>query len=166
MADNTSNKSWFVLITKPRCERKVELQLNRFGIQSFCPTRSEIRQWSDRKKRLRVPLLPSMVLVLLSHNQRTEVFNIPNVKRFLFQDGKPAIVKNKEVENLKLVANSDFSHHELSKTITGHRLNLDQFGFKYQSGVVKYANSKQCWLVLDSIGYVLKLQLSSNTITV
>ena len=57
--------NWFVLYTKPRFEKKVEEGLLSLGIEVYCPTRKEIRIWSDRKKRVDVPVLPSMVLVKL-----------------------------------------------------------------------------------------------------
>ena len=44
--------NWYVLHTKPRNEKKVEEQLLSMGINAYCPTRSEIKFWSDRKKRL------------------------------------------------------------------------------------------------------------------
>ena len=55
--------NWYVLHTKPRSEKKVEEKLLYLGINAYCPTRSEIRFWSDRKKRIEVPVLTSMVLV-------------------------------------------------------------------------------------------------------
>ena len=73
-----NNNHWFVLVTKPRNEQKVESRLNDIGIQAYCPVRTELRQWSDRKKKIKVPLLPSMLLVKLPNNlrQRTcECFN-------------------------------------------------------------------------------------------
>ena len=56
--------NWYVLHTKLRCEKKAQEQLLSMGIKAYCPTRNEIRLWSDRKKRIEVPVLPSMVLVL------------------------------------------------------------------------------------------------------
>ena len=55
--------NWYVLHTKPRSEKKVEEELLSLGIHAYCPTRSEVRIWSDRKKKIDAPVLPSMVLV-------------------------------------------------------------------------------------------------------
>ena len=44
--------NWYVLHTKPRCEKKVEEQLLSFGINAYCPKRSEFKLWSDRKKKV------------------------------------------------------------------------------------------------------------------
>ena len=57
--------NWFVIHTKPRFEKKVEERLLSLGIEAYCPTRKEIRLWSDRKKKIDIPVLPSMVLVRL-----------------------------------------------------------------------------------------------------
>ena len=64
MVDN-GFKKWFVLCTKPRNELKVSGRLSRLGIEAYTPTRIEVRQWSDRKRKVIIPLLPSMVLVFL-----------------------------------------------------------------------------------------------------
>jgi len=45
------SKKWFVIYTKPRNEIKVSQRLSVLGIENYTPTRMEIRQWSDRKKK-------------------------------------------------------------------------------------------------------------------
>ena len=68
MLENKNN--WFVLVTKPRNEKKVESRLNEIGVEAYCPVRTELRQWSDRKKKIKTPLLPSMLLVKIPNNLR------------------------------------------------------------------------------------------------
>ena len=68
--------NWFVIHTKPRFEKKVEERLLSFGIEAYCPTRKEIRLWSDRKKKVDAPVLPSMVLVKLDEKKVNDVFNV------------------------------------------------------------------------------------------
>ena len=55
--------NWYVLHTKPRSEKKAEEQLLSLGINAYCPTRTELKVWSDRKKKIDMPVLPSMILV-------------------------------------------------------------------------------------------------------
>jgi len=88
---------WFVVYTKSRNELKVQNHLISIGIEAFTPTRTELRQWSDRKKKVVVPLLPSMVLVRLDEKEAHKVFEIPGVVRYLFEHGKRAVVSNEEV---------------------------------------------------------------------
>lgn len=151
---------WFVVVTKPQNEKKVELQLNQIGIPAYCPVRTEIRQWSDRAKKIKVPLLPSMLLVKIPNNLRNIVFVFSGVRRYLYWQGKPAIVKEHEVEVLRQVSGSNFKSAKLHKLRAGSKLDLSTFGIPYSNGTVKYTSGNQCWVVIDSLGYVLKLQLS------
>ena len=49
------------------------------NIEVFCPTRFEIKQWSDRKKKIKRPLLPSILFVKTTEENRDSVFSIPMI---------------------------------------------------------------------------------------
>ena len=95
MLENKNN--WFVLVTKPRNEKKVESRLNEIGIEAYCPVRTELRQWSDRKKKIKTPLLPSMLLVKIPNNLRDIVFDIPSRPTVFVLERQPAVVREDEV---------------------------------------------------------------------
>ena len=94
-------KKWFVVYTKPRTELKVSQRLSVLGIENYTPTRMEVRQWSDRKKKILVPLLPSMVLVNIHEKEVNKVFEVAGVVRYLFENQKRAEVSNEEVLAMK-----------------------------------------------------------------
>ena len=101
--------NWYVLHTKPRNEKKVEEQLLSLGINAYCPKKTEIRLWSDRKKKIEVPLLPSMVLVKLNNNDINRVFESAGVIRYMFWMGKRAIVRQSEIDILKKYLHGSFN---------------------------------------------------------
>ncbi len=150
---------WFVLKTKPNSEKKVATQLQEIQMEAFCPTRTEIRQWSDRKKKIQVPLLPSMILVNCEETERNKVFSVPLVNNYLFWLGKPAIVTNDEIEALRSFENEEYRRCDLEAIKHGEKVDLSSIGLKHQKGVVKYVSGDQCWVVLDNLGYIVKLQL-------
>ena len=152
---------WFVLKTKPNSEKKVSAQLQELYMEAYCPLKTEMRQWSDRKKKVKVPLLPSMILVNCAETERNQVFSIPNVKGYLFWLGKPAVVTEKEVAALRSFENEEYRRCELFSMEPGKTIDLSAIGLKHQKGVVKYVSGDQCWVVLDNLGYVVKLQLES-----
>lgn len=156
------NKMWFVLITKPKAEKKAASQLSQMGIEAFCPVRKEVRQWSDRKKKIEVPLLPSMVLVNLDDMDRSKVFAVTGVKRYLFWLGKPAVVRQDEITALKTMQDQAYKSLSVEHLKVGSNINLKEFGFQQEKGTVKYVSGQQCWVVLESLGYVIKLHLSSE----
>ncbi|MCK0123667.1 UpxY family transcription antiterminator [Gelidibacter sp. F2691] len=151
--------AWHVLITKPKFELKVAERLTEMGYDVCCPTRVEIRQWSDRKKKVVVPLLPSMVLINISEKQRAEVFLVNGAVRYLFWLGKPAIVPTEEVEVLQDIASKKQNVISTEKIGVGQEVDLERFGLKEKKGTVKYISGNQCWVVLHKLGYVVKLEI-------
>ena len=88
---------WNVIYTKARNEKKVASQLEKSGFEVYCPIVTQIKQWSDRKKKVETPLIPSYVFVNVEEKNRDDVFEVHGVVRYLFWLGKPAIVKNEEI---------------------------------------------------------------------
>ena len=150
-------ESWHVIYTKPRAEKKVEERLNNFGIEAYCPLKLEIKQWSDRKKKILVPVLPSMVLVNIDEKERNKVFDIPGVVRYMFWLKKHAIVKDDEVSSLRSLLSQNNIISQNTETLkVGENINVP--GFENQSGIIKKISNNQIWVVLKNLGYVIKLK--------
>lgn len=152
--------NWYVLHTKPRCEKKVEEQLLSMNINAYCPTRSEIKLWSDRKKRIYVPVLPSMILVKIDDKDINRVFESSLVIRYMFWLGKRAVVRESEVNILKKYLNGDFNfiNSKLLNIKVGDNFNLSSFN--NETGIVKRISNNNIWIYLKSIGCSIKLKLA------
>jgi transcriptional antiterminator RfaH len=154
-----AKKKWFVLYTKPRGEKKLSEQLNTSGIEAYCPTRTEVRVWSDRKKKVEMPVLPSMLLVKIENKQRAKALESPLAMRYLFWNGKPSVVTQVEVDTLRsILGDSKFESHELDQLRPGQKLDMTELGFENIEGTVQYVNKKECWVVLQGMGYVVKFK--------
>ena len=151
---------WYVIHTKPRGEKKAEEQLLSLGINAYCPTRDEIRIWSDRKKRIQVPLLTSMVLVNIEDKDINKVFESSSVVRYMFWLGKRAVVRQSEVDILKKNLNGDYSliDSKLSNIKVGDSFSLSSFN--NEKGIVNRISNNNIWIYLKSIGYSVKLKLA------
>ncbi len=130
------------------------------GINSYCPIRSEIRFWSDRKKRIDVPLLPSMLLVNINEKDINRVFESSFVVRYMFWLGKRAVVRQSEIDILKKYLNGDYNFIscKLSNIKIGDNLRLSSFN--NEKGIVKRISNNNIWIYLKSIGYSVKLKLA------
>jgi transcriptional antiterminator RfaH len=95
---------WYVIFTKHNCEKKLQQTLKTNGYNSYVPVYSTVRQWSDRKKKVIVPLINSVVFVQVPEILLNDLYNFSNVKGILKEQGKPAIVRDYEIENLKIIA--------------------------------------------------------------
>ena len=152
--------NWYVLYTKPRSEKKVEEQLLSLGINAYCPTRPEIKIWSDRKKRIHKPVLPSMVLVNINDNDINRVFESPLVVRYMFWMGKRAIVRQSEIDILKKYL--DGSYNLISSNSSNVNVG-DDFklpSFNNEKGIVSRISNNNVWIYLKSIGYSVKLKIA------
>ncbi|MGC1204101.1 MAG: UpxY family transcription antiterminator, partial [Flavobacteriaceae bacterium] len=105
---------WFVLRVKRNQEKNVANALLKMNVGVFCPFIKEIRNWSDRKKEVEIPLFKSYIFVSLSGMPRHVVFDIPGVKNYLFFEGKPAVVKNDEIDIINNWISSNTNNSELS----------------------------------------------------
>ncbi len=94
-------QKWYVAYTAPRNERKAQNKLNVLGVQSFLPMHQVERDWSDRKKKLIVPLFPSYLFVHVSDRKRHETFAIREIVRYVSFEGRPVTVKDSVIDSLK-----------------------------------------------------------------
>ena len=105
--------NWFAVYTKSRSEQKVFERIEKAGYKSFLPLTTELRQWSDRKKKVKVPLISSYVFVKVQEKDLAAIYTIPGVVGVLKYLGHPAKITDVEINNLKIVANNK----EATKTI-------------------------------------------------
>lgn len=151
---------WYVLHTKPRCEKKAEEQLSSIGINTYYPTRSEIKIWSDRKKRVDLPVLPSMILVNIDDKDINKVFECPLIIRYMFWLGKRAVVKQKEIDILKKYLNGSYNlaNEKRSELKLGDYYKLRSFN--NENGIISKVSNNNLWIYLKSIGCNVKLKLA------
>jgi len=150
-----SSKKWFVLCTKPRNELKVTERLTRIGVEVYTPTKIEVRQWSDRKKKVFIPLLPSMVLVKLLAKEVDVVFDVPGAVRFLFEHGKRASVSNEEV--LAMKSYLQMLVEKESKTLVVG--DLVKVPLLEQEAILLSVKGKKCLAQLKKLGAIVSFQL-------
>ena len=152
--------NWYVLYTKPRSEKKVEEQLLSLGIDAYCPTRPELKLWSDRKKRVYKPVLPSMVLVNIDIKDINRVFESPLVVRYMFWMGKRAKVRQLEIDILKKYLDGIHNLTNISSSSVKVGDNFKLPSFNYEKGIVNRISKNNIWIYLKSIGYSVKLKIA------
>lgn len=92
---------WFAVYTRSRMERKAVTELDRMGITSFLPLHKVLRQWSDRKKWVEVPLFNSYVFVNITDKEYNAVLQVMGVVRFITFEGKAVAIPLPQIEAIK-----------------------------------------------------------------
>ena len=98
---------WYAVYTNPRAEKQVRDRLLEAGVEVFLPLQKTMRQWSDRKKLVEKPLLSSYVFVRVVPLHFSRVYQTSGVVRFVTFEGQPASIPQNQIDNLKLLINSD-----------------------------------------------------------
>ena len=154
-------KKWFVLYTKPNQEIKVVEHLNEMGITCYCPTAKIIKQYSDRKKKILKPLMPSYVLVFIEEHNRNNVFLVFGVVRYLFWLGKPAIIRESEIDLMKQHLNGVYTSVSLRKFTKGQVCKISEGVLAGRSGEVIEAQKNKIKIELESLGMIVTLKLQA-----
>lgn len=148
---------WFVIYTKHNFEIRVSKNLNSIGILSYCPTYKKVVQYSDRKKKVEKPLLPSYVLVYIDEKERNKVFSIPGVVRYVFWLGKPAEVYEKEIKALKKSLKGIINNFSIKPLVKGSNYIIQNGPFKGKEGKVILKEKNKLKLELRGLGISLSL---------
>lgn len=101
--EKEKNLNWYVIKTQSRSEHKVAQRINAVGMHVYLPLQKTIRQWSDRKKKIEVPLIPNTLFVQTEQKLLNQLYTIPGFHSILKFLGQPALVRRHEIKNLKLL---------------------------------------------------------------
>ena len=151
-------KNWFVLYTKPKQELRVVDELSKIGINSYCPTVKMIKQYSDRKKKIEKPLIPSYIMVYIEESKRKSVFSIPGIVRYLFWLGKPAMVHENEINIMKKHLEGLYSSISISKLIIGQMYKISEGPLAGNTGKIVEMKKNKVKLELASLGMTVVLK--------
>lgn len=104
------NLKWYVLYTAPRAEKQVENRIRGMGVICWLPLHKSPRAWSDRVKIVEMPLFPSYIFVKSREADLYNLLRIPGVSRIVYYNGKPAVVREKELDTIRAFLEEAANH--------------------------------------------------------
>ncbi|AXY73677.1 UpxY family transcription antiterminator [Paraflavitalea soli] len=155
---------WHIVYTYPKAERKVYSKLVNRGVVSFIPLHKVIRQWSDRKKQLEVPLFPNYIFVQVPPAERFELLRIDGIVKYISFDGKPATVSNTLIDTLKkmLSGNIEVSNEQF---IEGTRIRISHGPFTGAEGLLIRKNgSRRLVVQIDALQRSVSVDISASSV--
>lgn len=161
------HKCWYVLYTYPQSERKADTKLRQMGITSYLPLHKVIKQWSDRKKVLEVPLFPNYIFVNSSPHQRFNALKIKELVKFVTFEGKPAVVSEDIISSLKNIVNGEVEVSNESCYDEGMKVKIKRGKFEGTEGILIRKNAKTRLLVrIDALQTHVSVDISLNDVEV
>ena len=139
-------KRWLAAYVKMHHEKKVRDHLTSLNIDNFLPVQTEIRQWSDRKKKIERVLIPMMIFVNVDTEEQQRVIRLPSIIRYLILRGehKPSEISDSQMQSfMYMLDNSDnrvdFNFNNLQP---GEKIRVVKGSLKGLEGEMVYIDGK------------------------
>ncbi len=145
---------WKAIYTKPRHEKKVSELLIQKGINVYCPLQTTIKQWSDRKKKVKEPIFKSYVFVNCDDDEELKVLQTNGVVQFLFYLKKVAVIRNQEIAQIKnfIEGYENIALEYINRWEVGDKVCIGDGGMKGIFGEIIDIKGRKARLLLDEMG--------------
>lgn len=159
-------KKWLAVYTRPRWEKKVNQLLAEKGLESYCPLNKVRKKWSDRVKVVEEPLFKSYVFVKVSNDDRTAVRMTPGAINFVYWDGKPAVIREKEITAIRRFLD-EYENVEVQPAAlkVNERVRITTGTLMDHEGKVLDIRHKTAKVAIDSLGYILVAYIERTKLT-
>ncbi len=96
---------WFAVWTKSRQEKAAAAALESQGVVNFLPLKTELRQWSDRKQKVSVPLFSGYLFVRVSMtgSDKLRVLKTRGIAGLVGNSTGPLPIPDQQVEAVRAV---------------------------------------------------------------
>jgi len=162
-------KTWHVIYTKSKWEKKVDGLLTKNGFESWCPVQKRERQWSDRKKIIEEPLFRSYVFIKANKEDYTKILSTIGVVNFLYFLKKPAVIRDNEIEAIRKYLgqfNANIQVVDMANIPASTKVSINQGLFMGQKGEVIRSGKKTVFVQLQSINMMMMVEFKLAEISV
>ena len=139
--------------------------LNERGIETYCPMNRVRKKWSDRLKWVDEPLFKSYVFVRMESDSFTAVRMVPGVLNFVYWLGKPAMVKEREIDEIRrfLGEYTDVQLEPLDLKPDG-RVVIVSGVLMDREATIRRVLQNSVEVVIESLGYKLVAQVDKRMV--
>ena len=149
--NNNGERQWYAFYVKPRHEKKASERLSQQH-EIWCPLKEERVKWSDRWKLVSKPYIPGYIFARVTGAGRMTILNDPSVFRTVFWKGKPAAIRQEEIDTVKrVIGDPDVENVRLESISPGDLVEVTGGKLASVNGVVVAVKGKRAVLRLESL---------------
>lgn len=156
-------KKWYALYVASRQEKIACKLLTEKGTEAYLPLIKTMRQWSDRKKMVELPLLNGYLFTHITPLEKEKVLQTKGIVRFVRSEGKDAVIRPEEIDRLKQLI--ELGYHMESFAIKrqykeGEKVKITSGALKNIEGfVIENKEGRFIDVLLESIGQSIRVKL-------
>ena len=161
------SKSWYAIYVRSRHEKSVHAELQQKGIESSLPLTIVTRQWSDRRKKVEVPLFRGYVFVKIDiKNEKLPVLTTTGVVKFVTFNNVTVPIPEDQMYWLQKMIASDLLLSQEQDFPVGTEIDVMFGPLKGLRGQVKQKNSETRLVVwFDAIMQGVSVEIDPTWLT-
>jgi transcription elongation factor/antiterminator RfaH len=160
--------NWYAVQTRARHEKAVSERLREQGLTTFLPLVTEVRRWSDRKKKVELPLFSCYLFVKLAtsdHDHRMQVYRTNGVYRIVSMHGELVPIPAEQIDALRTVVTQQVPWTEHPFLKIGQRVRIRGGSLEGVEGVLLSRNGDRTLIIsVDAIQRSLAVQVEGYDI--
>ncbi len=161
MNQNSKQKEWYIFYCSSRAEKKAAETLRKYGFEVFLPLVTQMRKWSDRNKKVSIPMFPSYLFVRCKVHEISKVLQFQHIVAPLKMEGIFAYLRQKDVDNINQLLELGYYVEALpGKVEIGDDVIVEKGPFKGQEGkCISESGENYICIQIPSITHYLKVRL-------
>ena len=154
---------WTAFYTKPRNEKKASERLLKKGFEVYCPTRTGVKQWSDRNKKVKEVLFTSYIFARVNEFERQQVLEDQGIVSSVFWLKRPVRIPDEEINKIKDFLSDHPGAALLNQALTvGDVVKIKTGPLKGEDGVLKRIKIDKIIITITSLGLSLQAELPAS----
>jgi len=117
---------WFAIQVRSRYENLVAAFLGGKGYEWFLPRYWCRRQWTDRIKKVELPLFPGYLFCRFNPQDRLPILQIPGLISIVGIGKNPVPVEEVEIDAVRMLVSAGLSHQPWPYVRVGQRVRIEQ----------------------------------------
>jgi transcriptional antiterminator NusG len=161
-----SEPRWYVVYVRSRTEKKVASRMERAGLTHYLPLMKVMKQWSDRKKLVEVPMFNGYMFVQTTPSGFNDVRMVEGVVNFVRMEGKNAIIPDRQLEAVRIFAETGLPVEAGPDDLSpGEKVKVTFGPLKdFEGELVEMRNDRHFLVRLEAINQVLMVNIPSSYI--
>ena len=157
-------KYWYAVYVRSRQEKKVHHLLLEKGIKSSLPLIKTTRKWSDRKKKVEIPLFRGYVFVKIDVGRdKLSILQTNGVVKFIGIHNKPSRIPDEEIHWVHIMAEKSDTVQNEKEIPVGQKVRVSAGPFKGIEGMVmRSGNRSRLVVLMETIMHAVSIEISPN----
>ncbi|HUZ58020.1 MAG TPA: transcription termination/antitermination NusG family protein [Hanamia sp.] len=158
-------KNWYIIYTKPKCEKKVAAIFSKKKIENFLPVTCKQGNSIWKSKLVYEPLFDSYIFAKITNTEIAKIRTVDGVLNLVYWKGEPATIRENEIEVIREFI-SDYQDIHLEKTLINpdeHMKAIDGPKYSMEGNLLTIKNTA-IKVNLPSIGFTMVAKINSDKV--